>query len=337
MDTKTIQVFPGGQSYEYTGDPDGPKEQRQLRAGYYQPRLRCPANCRQFHIDLLSKEDRNVYMALLGKENGKANVKIAFPNVGRYIVVTGGDDWTVGVICSTCKGEGYIDNPQTNEWRDGTPEEWRSIRIQIRAEMYQRNEILCCQSSLVDDLLRLAGETRGDLGNAFEYEAIENLYTDPSDWDADRCREYLSDEGIDEPEKPTAQCENCDGTGELMKETTQTLYPCESCKGTGEVNDPDADDDDSPRGYLTELRDAVQEHSQDHPAEVYEWWLVSDWLCRQLRDAGRPVLDNDYGSWWGRTCTGQALIMDGVLQELAARYEDQYHIDLDQPAEGVQA
>jgi hypothetical protein len=50
--------------------------------------------------------------------------------------------------------------------------------------------------------------------------------------------------------------------------------------------------------------------------EIYEWWVVSDWLREKLRDKGNPILENDYGSWWGRRTTGQAIKMDGVIREI---------------------
>jgi hypothetical protein len=53
--------------------------------------------------------------------------------------------------------------------------------------------------------------------------------------------------------------------------------------------------------------------------EIYEWWLVDSRLAEELRSVGEHVVDNDYGTWWGRTCTGQAIKMDGTMQEIAAR------------------
>jgi len=50
--------------------------------------------------------------------------------------------------------------------------------------------------------------------------------------------------------------------------------------------------------------------------EIFEWWAVSKWFASQLRKHGEPVLDNEYGTWWGRTCTGQALCMDGVTNAI---------------------
>lgn len=55
------------------------------------------------------------------------------------------------------------------------------------------------------------------------------------------------------------------------------------------------------------------------PQEIYEWWLISPWLSRKLLIEGQPVLDNDYGIWWGRCATGQAISMDYVIQQI---YDD---------------
>jgi len=50
--------------------------------------------------------------------------------------------------------------------------------------------------------------------------------------------------------------------------------------------------------------------------EIYEWWIVSDWLLRTLKAKGEPILSNDYGDWWGRCCTGQAIKMDYIIEKI---------------------
>jgi hypothetical protein len=55
------------------------------------------------------------------------------------------------------------------------------------------------------------------------------------------------------------------------------------------------------------------------PQEIFEWWLVSQWLGKKLLIEGEPILDNSYGTWWGRTTTGQAISMDYVIQKM---YDD---------------
>jgi len=52
------------------------------------------------------------------------------------------------------------------------------------------------------------------------------------------------------------------------------------------------------------------------PQDISEWWLVSDWLADKLREFEQPLLDMEYGTWWGRTCTGQAIKMDYVIRKI---------------------
>ena len=50
--------------------------------------------------------------------------------------------------------------------------------------------------------------------------------------------------------------------------------------------------------------------------EIYEWWVVSDWLVKKLQERGEPILENIYGTWWGRTTTGQAILLDAVIEDI---------------------
>lgn len=51
----------------------------------------------------------------------------------------------------------------------------------------------------------------------------------------------------------------------------------------------------------------------DENCEVMEWWLVTSYLACQLKQQGEIIID-DYGCyWWGRTTSGQAVEMDGVI------------------------
>lgn len=96
------------------------------------------------------------------------------------------------------------------------------------------------------------------------------------------------------------------------------LKTCEDWIEERGIDTPDAhgmDEDD----WLEALQDIVRDHAE--PAEIYEWWLVSDWLGHRLAEIGECVLDSGYGVFWGRTCTGQAIIMDGTLQAVAATFE----------------
>ena len=62
----------------------------------------------------------------------------------------------------------------------------------------------------------------------------------------------------------------------------------------------------------------VQEVEPDtEPQEIYEYWLVTEWLGEKLRKHGEPVFER-WGGWiWGRCCTGQAIMLDYVISEIA--------------------
>ena len=65
------------------------------------------------------------------------------------------------------------------------------------------------------------------------------------------------------------------------------------------------------------LLDSLQ--SFNDSSEVLEWWLVTPYMAELLKEKGEVIL-SDYGCyWWGRTTSGQALYMDGVIQEIAGQ------------------
>ena len=60
--------------------------------------------------------------------------------------------------------------------------------------------------------------------------------------------------------------------------------------------------------------------------EIFEWWLVSDWMISILEKYEMPVISTDYGKWWGRCTTGQAIYMDSEILEIANKYITDYNI-----------
>ena len=55
----------------------------------------------------------------------------------------------------------------------------------------------------------------------------------------------------------------------------------------------------------------------DDSSEVLEWWLVTPYMAELLKEKGEVMLADYDCYWWGRTTSGQALYMDGVIQEIA--------------------
>ncbi|MGN6451212.1 MAG: hypothetical protein ACTHLK_21995 [Brucella intermedia] len=58
---------------------------------------------------------------------------------------------------------------------------------------------------------------------------------------------------------------------------------------------------------------------EPHYREVYEHWIVSDWLADKLIEKGEKV-DKDFAGLtiWARTTTGQAIYCDGVIEQITA-------------------
>ena len=80
--------------------------------------------------------------------------------------------------------------------------------------------------------------------------------------------------------------------------------------------------------------DETQNHSEEHQGEekhqdfaeeeesneVYEYWLVDDYLYHKLKEEGYLVNDDWFGlTIWGRTCTGQAIKVDGIIRQIVRK------------------
>ena len=57
----------------------------------------------------------------------------------------------------------------------------------------------------------------------------------------------------------------------------------------------------------------------DDSSEVLERWLVTPYMAELLKEKGEVILSDYDCYWWGRTTSGQALYMDGVIQEIAGQ------------------
>lgn len=76
--------------------------------------------------------------------------------------------------------------------------------------------------------------------------------------------------------------------------------------------------------YQEDWYDTAQEGCEENDVEPYQWevyehWIVSDWLADQLAAKGEKV-DKDFAGLtvWARTTTGQAIAMDSVIQAITA-------------------
>jgi len=79
----------------------------------------------------------------------------------------------------------------------------------------------------------------------------------------------------------------------------------------------DEEDKDIPNlEMITVISDEIEELEklESDPQEIYEWWFVSDFLCRKLEELGHPVIE-DYNIW-GRCTSGQAILLDYAISKI---------------------
>jgi hypothetical protein len=58
-------------------------------------------------------------------------------------------------------------------------------------------------------------------------------------------------------------------------------------------------------------------YNNDEPQEIYQWFIVTSWLHEKLSEQGDPVAEWKGQYWWGRTCYGQGIEIDGTFQEIS--------------------
>lgn len=69
--------------------------------------------------------------------------------------------------------------------------------------------------------------------------------------------------------------------------------------------------------YYVDPDDAEDGYEEDENArEIFEWWLCTTWFIEELEKIGECILRNDYGTWWGRTTTGQSITLDWAPQKV---------------------
>jgi hypothetical protein len=51
--------------------------------------------------------------------------------------------------------------------------------------------------------------------------------------------------------------------------------------------------------------------------EIFEWYIISGWLAEKLKEQNEPILSyDDFNYFWGRTTTGQSIILDSVITNI---------------------
>lgn len=163
-----------------------------------------------------------------------------------------------------------------------------SVNQRIKEQLVQQH-VYACVTMMVEYILRQGESDReapfstGDVTNYYSYPEYYGKHAQfPGGTEAERDKEV-----------------------ERLEELAEGARP----------EDPTSDENDD---LIAEIENDIEElkNLAEEPQEVYEWWLVSDFLCRKLKDMGEVVLYDE--GIWGRCGTGQAILLDGTMSRIAA-------------------
>lgn len=158
-------------------------------------------------------------------------------------------------------------------------------------------------SSMVEYILSKSFE---DLHTPFSDEDITNYYLPI-------CPECGENHVFEEK---TEVCKCCD-CGEIF--FIEPKY-CPVCTDTWSENENAFDELDvvymcQHCGHIVEDIDELR----TEPQEIYGWWMISDFLARKLKEKGECIIEGE--GIWGRTCCGQAILLDSVISEICYEME----------------
>ncbi len=203
----------------------------------------------------------------------------------------------------------------------------------MNVEQIIKNEVLCCVSCMVEELGRLAESATEtpywyddyvELCCSYDYEEAASDYVygldDLTDLEATvdevgywsnaiDCTEYMN-------EKIEFELLQLEG-GEDFKdfdEWFEGLSTNKAEKACSAIHQYILENVSDYREFCDNLCIDVSDYQKD----VYEYWVVSDWLGRKLKGEGETVVDLLGLIIFARSTTGQCIDMDGVFEKIAS-------------------
>lgn len=167
----------------------------------------------------------------------------------------------------------------------------------IKGQFIER-ELHCNVNSMVEFILK------AESGEApFTIDDIENLYSYP-EWSGNVLGESLYFSGGSEDDRNT-----------FLEEFDRLTEDNLESNNSGEISDVTYTRNCD---IIAEARQEVED-LETEPADIFEWYKVTGWFCEKLKEQGQPVIESE--NLWGRTCTGQAVLLDAVITRICADLE----------------
>lgn len=174
-----------------------------------------------------------------------------------------------------------IETTNINEYKKAGGDPYSPENQRVCDQLVER-EVICCVSSLVDHFARNPEALEGS-GYSWEDDILPLCETvdyqeAAEDEDWEEDRCIIDDEDVTFINKKT-------------NETSQAKDWEELC---------------------------YEQDIEPYRSEVYEHWVVTDWLARKLRERGYVTGELFNLNIWGRQTTGQAILLDWVIVSIAA-------------------
>jgi hypothetical protein len=67
---------------------------------------------------------------------------------------------------------------------------------------------------------------------------------------------------------------------------------------------------------LEDIQNLYNDSEHDECKEIFEYYQVTEWFYHKLDQHNEPVINTNYGYFWGRTCSGQSIILDRVIMHI---------------------
>ena len=166
---------------------------------------------------------------------------------------------------------------------------------EIKGKFVQR-EVYTCFSYEMDSILKLSYEVKSDLPT---YDDIENMY-------------YFDDENVIYKIMENYSIE--------MLNYINDTYERKFSNKKGIENFINSLNEEELKELCEEFNIDISEE-ESTPHEIYEWWIVSEFLYRKLKEKGYCVLEWGNNYYWGRCTTGQAILLDYVISKICEEME----------------
>ena len=167
--------------------------------------------------------------------------------------------------------------------------DYNSSKNQDIKRKFVEREVYCCVTSMTEYILSKGYEDRE---SPFCMDDVENIYLDNS-------------QEIDKLKEQKEELEN------ELEELQEQIDPAPAIEEKIEKLE----------NKISSIEDKIEEleNEQEDPQEVFEWWMCSNWLIDKLAKHNEPVLKDE--GIWGRTCSGQAILLDGVISRICEELE----------------